>query len=122
MVKFPRGELDLLLRFEFDASVLGEIVEQIAHVAGGLMKLLAEFGLRIFNGFDGLDGIVIGGEGWIQIVEEQAPDKFVERPRLVTAEGAKTSLLVPRLNALFVAVSPGESKAMARVLRIDLGK
>lgn len=65
---------------------------------------------------------VIGGEGWIQIVEEKAPDSFVELPRLTTAEGAKTSVLVPQLNTMFVAVSPGESKSMARVLRIDLGK
>ena len=65
---------------------------------------------------------VIGGEGWIQTVEEKAPDRFVELPRLVTAPGAKTSVLVPELNAMFVAVSPGESKAMAQVLRIDLGK
>ena len=65
---------------------------------------------------------VIGGEGWIQTIEEQDPAHFVELPRLVTAPGAKTSVLVPERNEMFVAVSPGESKAMAQVLRVSLGQ
>ena len=65
---------------------------------------------------------IIGGEGWISVIEERDPNHFVELPRLVTAPGAKTSVLVPARNEMFVAVSPGESKAMAQVLRIDLGK
>lgn len=65
---------------------------------------------------------VIGGEGWIQTIAEQDPAHFVELPRLVTAPGAKTSVLVPERNEMFVAVSPGESKAMAQVLRISLGQ
>ncbi len=62
----------------------------------------------------------MGGEGWISVIEEQSPDRFVERPRLVTAPGAKTGILVPERDELFVAVSPGESKAMAQVLRIKV--
>ena len=65
---------------------------------------------------------VIGGEGWIQTIEEKDPAHFVELPRLVTAPGAKTSVLVPERNEMFVAVSPGDSKAMAQVLRISLGQ
>lgn len=65
---------------------------------------------------------VIGGEGWISVIEERDPNHFVELPRLVTAPGAKTSVLVPARNEMFVAVSPGDTKAMAQVLRIDLGK
>ena len=64
---------------------------------------------------------VIGGEGWIQIIQEQDPAHFTELPRLVTAAGAKTSILVPDLNEMFVTVSPGDTKAMARILRISLG-
>lgn len=64
---------------------------------------------------------VIGGEGWISVIEEKTPNHFVELPKLVTADGAKTSILVPERNELFVAVSPGDTKAMAQVLRIDLG-
>jgi hypothetical protein len=65
---------------------------------------------------------IIGGEGWISVIAERDPNHFVELPRLITAPGAKTSVLVPERNEMFVAVSPGESKAMAQVLRIDLGK
>jgi len=61
---------------------------------------------------------IIGGQGWIATIEERDPDHFAELPRLMTAPGAKTSVLVPELGTLFVAVSPGESKAMAQVLRI----
>jgi hypothetical protein len=64
----------------------------------------------------------IGGEGWISIVEERDPNTFVELPRLVTAPGAKTGMIVPERNELFVAVSPGENKTMAQVLRISTGK
>ncbi len=63
----------------------------------------------------------LGGEGWALIVEEKDPGHFVELPRLITAPGAKTGVLVPELNAMFVAVSPGESKAMAQILRVSLG-
>lgn len=63
----------------------------------------------------------LGGEGWALVVEEKDPAHFVELPRLITAPGAKTGVLVPERNAMFVAVSPGESKAMAQVLRISLG-
>ncbi|HZV10323.1 MAG TPA: hypothetical protein VFF94_11235, partial [Novosphingobium sp.] len=65
---------------------------------------------------------VIGGEGWIQIIEARGKDQFVELPRLDTAPGAKTSVLVPSRNELYVAVSPGDSKAMARILRISTGR
>ena len=65
---------------------------------------------------------IIGGEGWTSIIEEKDPSHFVELPRLVTAPGAKTSVLVPERNEMFIAVSPGESKAMAQVLRVSVGK
>ncbi len=63
----------------------------------------------------------MGGEGWISIIGELDPQHFVELPRLITAPGAKTGILVPERNEMFVAVSPGESKAMAQVLRIKVG-
>ncbi len=63
----------------------------------------------------------MGGEGWISIIEETDTDHFVERPKLVTAPGAKTGILVPERDELFVAVSPGENKTMAQVLRIKVG-
>ncbi len=63
----------------------------------------------------------MGGEGWISIIEERDPEHFAELPRLITAPGAKTGILVPERGEMFVAVSPGESKAMAQVLRIKVG-
>jgi hypothetical protein len=63
----------------------------------------------------------LGGEGWISIVEEKDPDHFAELPRLVTAPGAKTGIIVPERNEMFVAVSPGDTKATAQVLRVSLG-
>ncbi len=63
----------------------------------------------------------MGGEGWISVVEERDPNTFVELPRLMTAPGAKTGIIVPERNELFVAVSPGENKTMAQVLRISSG-
>lgn len=63
----------------------------------------------------------LGGEGWTLIVKEDSPDHFIELPRLVTAPGAKTGILVPERNEMFVAVSPGDTKAMAQVLRVSLG-
>jgi hypothetical protein len=103
-------------------------------VPGHLLVLDSESGaiLASFTGPEHVDAMewdaahhrayAIGGQGWIQIIAEQGPNHFVELPRLVTAPGAKTSVLVPELNAMFVAVSPGDTKAMARVLRIDLGQ
>lgn len=63
----------------------------------------------------------LGGDGWTLIVKEESPDRFVELPRLVTAHGAKTGILVPERNEMFIAASPGDTKAMAKVLRVSLG-
>ena len=62
----------------------------------------------------------LGGEGWITIIQENDVDHFVELPRLITAAGAKTGIIVPERNEMFVVASPGESKAMAQVLRISI--
>ena len=44
--------------------------------------------------------------------------KLIEK---VTAEpGAKTGLLLPAVHRLFLAVSPGDSKAMAKVLTYEV--
>jgi hypothetical protein len=44
--------------------------------------------------------------------------KLVEK--VVTAPGAKTALLIPSMHRLFVAVSPGESKTVAKVLTYEV--
>ncbi|MDP9086405.1 MAG: hypothetical protein M3N02_06530, partial [Pseudomonadota bacterium] len=64
----------------------------------------------------------LGGQGYTNIVEERGPNQFVELPPLVTAPGAKTGIIVPERNEMFVVASPGESKALASILRVDLGQ
>jgi DNA-binding beta-propeller fold protein YncE len=58
----------------------------------------------------------LGGEGYIGVFAEKDADHYEELPRVASAPGAKTGILVPELDKLFVAASPGESKAMAAVL------
>jgi hypothetical protein len=40
--------------------------------------------------------------------------------KVTTAPGAKTGLLLPGMHRLFLAVSPGDSKAMAKVLTYEV--
>ncbi len=63
---------------------------------------------------------VPGGEGWMAVYDVSDPDQVKLSAKVTTTAGAKTALLVPELKKLFIAVSPGESKAMAKVLTFDL--
>jgi hypothetical protein len=65
---------------------------------------------------------VLGGEGYIGVFEENDPDHYTELPRVTSAPGSKTGILVPELNKLFVAASPGDTKAMAAVLIFNVAK
>ena len=53
---------------------------------------------------------VLGGEGYIGVYQENDPDHYTQLPNVPSAVGAKTGILVPELNRLYVAVSPGEGK------------
>ena len=63
---------------------------------------------------------VLGGEGYIGVFQQTDPDHYQELPRVPTAPGAKTGVLVPELKRLYVAVSPGEAKSGAAILRFDV--
>jgi DNA-binding beta-propeller fold protein YncE len=63
---------------------------------------------------------VPGGEGYISVFSQRDPDHYELIAKVPSAPGAKTALLVPDLNKLFVAVSPGDTKAEARVLVFDV--
>lgn len=63
---------------------------------------------------------VLGGEGYIGVFAENGADHYEELPRVVSAPGAKTGIFVPALNKLFVAASPGDTKAVAAVLAYDV--
>lgn len=68
--------------------------------------------------FDAASGriYVPGGEGYTSVFQQRSPDQYELLAKVTTEPGAKTCLLVPSLARFFVAVSPGETKAMAKVL------
>jgi DNA-binding beta-propeller fold protein YncE len=69
--------------------------------------------------FDARNGrvYVAGGEGYVGVFQEDDPDHYSELARIPSATGAKTAILVPSLNELILAVSPGEAKTGAGILR-----
>ena len=62
----------------------------------------------------------LGGEGYIGVFQQDDADHYRELARVRTAPGAKTGILVPEMKRLFVAVSPGESRTGAAILRFDV--
>jgi hypothetical protein len=63
---------------------------------------------------------VPGGEGYMGIYNTSDPDHLRLVEKVITAPGAKTGLLLPGMHRLFLAVSPGDSKAMAKVLAYEV--
>jgi DNA-binding beta-propeller fold protein YncE len=59
---------------------------------------------------------VPGGEGYISVFQQKTADQYELVGKVTSEPGAKTCLLVPSLARYFVAVSPGETKATAKVL------
>jgi DNA-binding beta-propeller fold protein YncE len=59
---------------------------------------------------------VPGGEGFTSVFQQKSADQYELVAKVKTEPGAKTCLLVPSLSRLYVAVSPGETKALAKVL------
>ena len=62
---------------------------------------------------------VPGAEGYIAVYQQRDADHYELVAKVPSAPGAKTCLLVPELNRLYVAVSPGEGKFGARVLTFE---
>jgi DNA-binding beta-propeller fold protein YncE len=59
---------------------------------------------------------VSGGEGFIDVLQQQDGNRFTRAAHVATAPGARTSLFVPDLNRLYVAVPHrGAQKAEIRV-------
>lgn len=63
---------------------------------------------------------VPGGEGYMGIYDTSDPNHLKMVEKVTTAPGAKTALLIPSMHRLFLAVSPGDSKAMAKVLTYEV--
>jgi|HubBroStandDraft_6_1064221.scaffolds.fasta_scaffold01081_7 DNA-binding beta-propeller fold protein YncE len=65
---------------------------------------------------------VPGAEGFISVYQQKDADHYEQIAKVQTAPGAKTAVLVPELHRLFVAVSPGDTKAMAKLLVYEVTK
>lgn len=63
---------------------------------------------------------VAGGQGYISVVQQDGPDKYREIARVKSLPGAKTEIIDSVGKRLWVAASPGESKAMAKILWFDI--
>lgn len=63
---------------------------------------------------------VPGGEGYMGIYDTSDADHLKLAEKITTAPGAKTGLLLPDMHRLFLVASPGESKAMAKVMTYEV--
>lgn len=63
---------------------------------------------------------VTGGEGYISVIEQDDPDHYREAARVRSLPGAKTALLDPSNKRLWVAASPGDSGAMAKLMWFNI--
>lgn len=59
---------------------------------------------------------VTGGEGYISVVEQDDADHYRETARVKSLPGAKTAILDSAQHRLWVAASPGETGAMAKLM------
>jgi hypothetical protein len=59
---------------------------------------------------------VIGGEGYVDVLQRDAGDIFRRADRIATARGARTAMFVPEQSRLYVAVPHrGAQRAQIRV-------
>ena len=63
--------------------------------------------------------IYLAGDDYVGVFEQKDADHYVEIGRVPSARGAKTALLVPELNRLFVAVA-GKAPTQAALLRYEV--
>ena len=60
------------------------------------------------------------GDSYIAVYDVSNPDHPKLIHKVPSAIGAKTGMVIPSMNELVVAASPGESKAMAKVMVYDI--
>jgi DNA-binding beta-propeller fold protein YncE len=63
---------------------------------------------------------VAGGQGYISVIQQDGADQYREVAKIQTLPGAKTAIIDHAGKQLWVAASPGETKAMAKVLRFKI--
>ena len=64
--------------------------------------------------------IYLAGDDFIGVYQQIDADHYEELTHIPSAKGAKTAIFVPELNRLYAAISPGEGKTGAAVLRFDV--
>ncbi|MEO8779613.1 MAG: hypothetical protein ABI389_13195, partial [Rhodanobacter sp.] len=65
---------------------------------------------------------VPGGDGYLGVFQQVSPDLYAARPRIPSAIGAKSGIVVPELKRLYLAVSPGAKRKGGEILWFKLGK
>ena len=65
---------------------------------------------------------VPGGDGYLGVFQQVTADLYAARPRIPSAIGAKSGIVVPELNRLYLAASPGEHGKGGEILWFALGK
>jgi DNA-binding beta-propeller fold protein YncE len=63
-----------------------------------------------------------GGDGYLGVFQQVTPDRYTAQPRISSAIGAKSGIVVPQLNRLYLAASPGEHGKGGEVLWFSLGQ
>lgn len=63
---------------------------------------------------------VPGGEGYLGVYDTSDPDHLKEVAKVTTAPGAKTGILLPDKKEIVLAVSPGDTNALAKVLAYSI--
>ena len=63
---------------------------------------------------------VPGGQGYIGVYDTSDPNHIKEVAKVQSESGAKTGIVLPDKKKLIVAASPGETKAMAKVMTYEI--
>lgn len=63
-----------------------------------------------------------GGDGHLGVFQQVTPDLYAARPWIRSAIGAKSGIVVPQLDRLYLAASPGEHGKGGEILWFQLGK
>ncbi|MEP6899126.1 MAG: hypothetical protein ABI870_11390 [Rhodanobacter sp.] len=65
---------------------------------------------------------VPGGDGHLGVFQQVTPNLYAARPWIASAIGAKSGIVIPQLDRLYLAASPGEKGKGGEILWFQLGK
>ena len=64
---------------------------------------------------------VPGGDGYLGVFQQVTADLYAARPWIASAIGAKSGIVIPQLDRLYLAASPGEHGKGGEILWFQLG-